>query len=270
MPRGGYRKGGGRPLGSKDRVPRGRNGFDQLKAMVREAEATEYIYTNDNKEFTGTAMEFLQSVYKCEHLPVKIRVYAAKEAMSIERDAGTPQFDETGKVILFLPHNRRDPLGLHDDDDYKDKIMEELDRLGREHNRQRDETLHTWISEDRLSEEQALLVRTLWVEEGDFAWEPVQQRTAPAVQYIAPPVEYSTAASEIVAKPVQNGADSEKPKAGNKPVRAGFVVLFTEPFRAFWVGNRKYEASEHGEILVDELEIEDARTLRQAGCRTRR
>jgi hypothetical protein len=41
MPRGGYRRGGGRPLGAKDKIPRGRNGFDQLKHMVREAEGSE-------------------------------------------------------------------------------------------------------------------------------------------------------------------------------------------------------------------------------------
>ena len=40
-------------------MPRGpRNGFDQLKTMVREAEAAEYIYTNDEKIFAGCAVEF--------------------------------------------------------------------------------------------------------------------------------------------------------------------------------------------------------------------
>jgi hypothetical protein len=71
-------------MGAKDRIPRDRAGIEQLKMMVREAEATEYIYTNDDKIFSGCAVEFLQSVYKCERLPVKIRVYAAKECRDFE------------------------------------------------------------------------------------------------------------------------------------------------------------------------------------------
>jgi len=52
MARGGRRKGSGRPMDARDRVPRGRNGFDKLKTMVREAEDAEYLYSKEQKEFT--------------------------------------------------------------------------------------------------------------------------------------------------------------------------------------------------------------------------
>jgi len=268
MPRGGYRKGGGRPLGSKDRVPRGRSGFDQLKTMVREAEAAGYIYTNDNKEFTGTAMEFLQSVYKCEHLPVKIRVYAAKEAMSIERDAGTPQFDETGKVILFLPHNRRDPLGLHDGDNYRDEIIAQMDRLSREDHRQQDEELRKWIAEGRLHEDCALLCRSQWIEEGDAEWVPVQcsenavtPQPAP-MQYVAPPVR--------ITAPQPSGHDNTA-TAPVKTAPIGFVVLFCRAHQEFWTAApHRYTADARGELLVPETEPEDLVDLLRSGARKRR
>ena len=74
MARGGRRRGAGRPMGRKDTFPRSQKDYDQLKTMVYDAEVAEFLSTNDNKEFTGTAMELLQSIYRAESLPVKIRL----------------------------------------------------------------------------------------------------------------------------------------------------------------------------------------------------
>jgi len=104
-------------LGAKDKIPRGRNGFDQLKHMVREAEGAEYFYINENKVFDGTMLGFIQAVVRCKALPVKIRLYAANKAVEYEAQAGTHQFDETtGRVICYLPHNGRDPLHQSEED----------------------------------------------------------------------------------------------------------------------------------------------------------
>jgi len=79
MARGGRRPGAGRPFGAKDKVPRGKNGFDELKTMVREAEAAEYLFTSDGKEFTGTGRELLKQIYHNQRLPLKYRMYAATQ-----------------------------------------------------------------------------------------------------------------------------------------------------------------------------------------------
>src|SRR6516165_9591510 len=99
MSKGGRRQGAGRPMGARDRVPRGRNGFDKLKTMVREAEDAEYLFSSDDKEFTGTAVQLLQAIYKAESLPVKIRLYAASKAADYEPKLEM-QYDDTGHAIL--------------------------------------------------------------------------------------------------------------------------------------------------------------------------
>ena len=53
---------GGRPVGAKDKLPRGRKNYDEFKRMVYDAEAAEYLYTNDSKEFDGNALELMTTV----------------------------------------------------------------------------------------------------------------------------------------------------------------------------------------------------------------
>jgi hypothetical protein len=47
------------------------------------------------------------------------------------------------------------------------------------------------------------------------------------------------------------------------------VVLFTEPHRCLHIPPR-YEADEHGKLLVDEDRVTDIEALIHSGCRTRR
>jgi len=78
---------GGRPLGSKDRVPRfskRADALNKLRQMVREAQDAEHLVTNEKLEFRGTAMEFIQSVYRCERLDARTRLYAAAKAIEYE------------------------------------------------------------------------------------------------------------------------------------------------------------------------------------------
>jgi hypothetical protein len=85
MPRGGLRNPpGGRPAGAKDKLPRGRKNYDEFKRMVYDAEAAEYLYTNDSKEFDGNALELMTTVYRAEQLPVRTRLYAASKAVEFE------------------------------------------------------------------------------------------------------------------------------------------------------------------------------------------
>jgi hypothetical protein len=78
---GGSRKNSGRPLGAKNKIPRD---VERLKAMILEAERSEYLYSNDVKEFDGNCLDFIRAVVRCEHLPVKIRLYAATKGIDYE------------------------------------------------------------------------------------------------------------------------------------------------------------------------------------------
>jgi hypothetical protein len=202
MPRGGRRKGAGRPMGSKNKLPGGKEFTEELKSVVRQYEDSEYLYTNENRLFEGSSLAFIQSVKNCESLPVKIRLYAACKAVEYEANAGEHQFDSTGRVILWLPHNKRDPLGLHDGDEDRDIILKQLERLSREEHRQRDEQLHKWIDANKLHEDCALLCRSQWAEEGDMEWVSVAAK---------PGHPADTAPLRLLENggmPRQNGADS--------------------------------------------------------------
>src|SRR5215469_12345047 len=134
MAKGGRRQGAGRPMGSRDRIPRGRNGLDQLKHMVREAEGAEYLYTNEEKLFDGTILGFIQAVVRCEALPVKIRLYAANKAVEYEAQAGTPQFDPATGAVVILPSNGRDPgLDQINFEENREFITERMRGLHRQH-----------------------------------------------------------------------------------------------------------------------------------------
>ena len=81
---GGRRKGAGKPPGSKNRIPRNKKSFDKVKEMVTEIETSNYLHTNDDKKFTGTAAELLQAIYRAESVPIQYRLYAAKAAQEFE------------------------------------------------------------------------------------------------------------------------------------------------------------------------------------------
>src|SRR6516225_2576107 len=107
MPRGGRRQGAGRPVGSKNRIPKSKDAVNRLNDIVKELETGEYLYSGA----VGTAMELLQSIYRAESLPIKIRLYAATKAV-----------DHEPKVI---PQQERDAQA----DEAAEKILDEVRRL---------------------------------------------------------------------------------------------------------------------------------------------
>ena len=74
MPRGGRRNDSGRPMGSKSRIPRPKEAVKRLNDIVTEMETGEYLFSNDNKEYAGTAAQLLQAICRAESLPTKIRL----------------------------------------------------------------------------------------------------------------------------------------------------------------------------------------------------
>jgi hypothetical protein len=47
--------------------------FYQFKEIGYDAGASEYLSTNENKLFDGSAIQLMQTIYQCEKLPVKLR-----------------------------------------------------------------------------------------------------------------------------------------------------------------------------------------------------
>jgi len=142
------------------------------------------------------------------------------------------------------------------------------------------------------------LCRSLWVKEADRPWQPLETGhepdTAPrcasnmlnhdgkmalwllttqdgqnrrperAQNGVEQPQDGTTVHN------VHGGSKPQVPTDGSK-APAGLVVLLTEPFKAFWVGSgRKYEADETGQLLVDEVEVDNIKDLTRAGCRAKR
>jgi hypothetical protein len=82
---GGRRRNAGRKMGSKNRIPRPRKDADRLRAIVSEIEQADFLISDHaTKEFKGSSFEFLQAVMRAEQLPIKVRLYAAKEVIGYE------------------------------------------------------------------------------------------------------------------------------------------------------------------------------------------
>jgi hypothetical protein len=256
----------GRPFGSKDRLPRtahhasyNKENFDRLKQMVDASVESEYIYTNKEKVFEGNSLEFIQSVYKCEHMPARIRLYAATKAAEFE-----PLLADNALIDAFFAN---------------DKIMGEIEGNAAERCRQNDAQLREWILEGRMSEETALMVRRLFVTEANAPpWEPMPTPEAPLrLPYLRSLPEASNPTSDgdshaPAAAPAISLDDDRPPSPWElpppRPPRppAGYVVLYAAPFQRFWVDGH-YEADERGELLVEEDAVD---ALVRSGCRTRK
>ena len=89
MPRGGARPGAGRPVGSRDVVPRAARSYEQLKSLSPEFNTSEFFVTNDERVFGGNAVDLMKSIHKAEQLPVRVRLYAASKAAEFELPSGS-------------------------------------------------------------------------------------------------------------------------------------------------------------------------------------
>jgi len=158
--RGGRRPGAGRPMGAKDRIRGGRRVKlgPQLEGAIEDVETAEFLVSNANKTFDGSALELIREIYKCEKLPVKIRLYAATKAVEYEGGTIGEDRDFSANVVVYLPDNTRD--------------WSPEERIGNEGVlKQRDKELKQWIGEGKLTEEQAIMVRKQWAR--DIPWEPM-------------------------------------------------------------------------------------------------
>jgi hypothetical protein len=258
---GGARPGAGRPVGSKDRLRRTSRlrKLGKLEPVMQQMDVTEFLITSESKVFYGNALDLIKTIYKCEQIPIRIRLYAANKAAEYERPAVSDDNDPAGRVVLYLPDNLRD---LSDDD----RAAVEKHRRGIV--ARRDAQLRSWILDGQMTEEQALLARSQWTEPGDAVWTPLQHACDPAeksrpVELIAPRDPKSHSADqepEISSLPLPWGEVTPQPAT---------VVLFATPHAAFQAGSgKRYQANELGEVEI--ADIEDRSDLLRAGCRTSR
>jgi len=115
--------------------------------MVREAEAAEYLFTSDGKEFTGTGRELLKQIYHNQRLPLKYRMYAATRAIDFE----PPPIIEAAA--------QEDPV---------DELLDEIRRRRGAKIETKDDQLRQKIRDGVFTEAQALEVRAFYTDTSDI------------------------------------------------------------------------------------------------------
>lgn len=163
MPRGGLRNPpGGRPLGSKDRVPRRPHhhpdAVNKLKQMVIDAEESEYLFKNNKEPFDGNALALMTAVYKCNQIDIKTRLYAASKAVEHEPTIVDDTIDASEGA-----------------DEVTGKLIEQLHRKRQVRLAERDGKLRKWIASGVVSEDLAREIRTLYADtsQGDEPFDAV-------------------------------------------------------------------------------------------------
>jgi hypothetical protein len=279
--KGGARAGAGRPLGSRETRPRKgtaseKTRFEALQAdyglkckerddLQRQVENLRY-QLNFGRRFEGDSKALFEAVMKGDYHASQEQLYSAKMLFDREYPRDVPgeyQVDESGKVILYLPNNRRDPdLNRNEDEAF---VTAQLDRLWRAQKHDRVEQLRKWVSEGSVCEPCAIRCYSQWKEDEDAPWEPTQPNGAtvkpqPApLQYIMQPVVDPEISLEVSSKP-PNGKQT-----GAAQVQ---VRLYAYPGRgAMTARGNRYCADANSEIWVDP---EDVAELLQRGWRERR
>jgi hypothetical protein len=237
---GGRRRNQGRPLGSKNRIPRSERRpvaeTERLRRIVAEIEDADYLVSSNDKEFKGSSFEFLKAMMRAERLPIKVRLYAAKEIVGYE-----PRLAE-GELLDAVFNSS--------------VIMDELQTNSAERTRERDAKLRQWIEEGRVTEAAVILIRGLFVNEHDPVWVPMPQPEPAApedtrqITYFEKHPDNFQNNDEHSAEVVDNIAAPEESNNSNNtddninetttapspwalpPLPAPTLILFAEPRRA--------------------------------------
>jgi hypothetical protein len=292
--KGGRRPGAGRPLGSKNKLPTGRKNYDEFKKMVYDAELSEYLITNDSKEFAGNALQLMVAIYKAEQLPVKTRLYAAAKACEFEpRIIEQPETEESRKEREREWHELLDYFAKHaiNETIYRlsgqkpgksgcpawiiPLVTEQLAKCGA--------LLETRPSEIKPPEQPAVVVRKrkpVTVNEGicgNDVEEPKKARETagaircPAGQNHAMMDNLREQAGTTASYRSEAQAPAKPPEAlplpfGEPQHQLATVILHARPHQCFQAlsGNR-YSADERGEIRCNDRD--DIESLLRSGCK---
>jgi hypothetical protein len=244
-------------MGSKDKIPRGKDFTEQLKTVARQYEATEYLDCD-----ASNARELLQRIYSSKEVPIKYRLYAATKMVEVEPAPLTneEQQEQVDNAYNFIVEQRR--------------------KLRLATMRSRDAKLHQWIAQGLMSESTALLVRELWTkprsqaeEDAEFEcdddtdippWEPRQGATP--LRMLGNGYARENGAING-AEPRQNGLFRVQLKPRHVELAR---VLYCDPHRSFWLVNKRFEANEFGEIDISDADDIQVEMLVASGCTRQR
>ena len=243
--------------------------FGLLQAALGKAnkriEELEYQLSTSRPSFDGLSLEnIMEAIARGTVTGDPQQIYALKVMLDRSPPAvANDPLTVEGRWALYgqdIEENRRWVLGPEA-------------KIARAAHGEMDRQLHKWITSGEITEGQALLVRTLYVDEGDAAWESVHHADTAPQRLL-----------EIGGKPRQNGADSlssappmqtdsKLTAAGNGHAQMSAVTLYkplyTHPRQKFKTLNgRVYEADNSGEILCDESDVDELR--QRLGARDRR
>jgi hypothetical protein len=268
-------------LGAKDKIPRGRDRFLELKQMIRDTEALHFLKVGDSDEFKGSGLELAQAVYREQGLSLEVRLAAARLCIPFEAPAVQPQIDSTTGEIKFLPVGR-DPVAEQTNfDDNKEFVSEQLRRLHRQHVYETDAEVRRWIEAGQTTEAQALLYRPLWTEDGDPSWDQpppganrqrvqllrINHHNGGAHQHNGAHAPADNTVDGQDQRPIRvqlrnvNGLN-EHPVNAPKASLPKLVQLYGTPHANYPVGSG-YTADQFGIVTADEG---DLAALRAMGC----
>jgi hypothetical protein len=245
---------------------------DDLKRQVDDLR----FQLNFGKQFPGDSKALLTATYKAEYYPSQEQLYAAKVLLEKEyppNAAGEYKYDETGKVVLFLPHNARDSLALHEDDPNRQEIARQLERLAREDRRKRTEQLQGWVKAGKMCDPCAMLAHSQFIEEGDAPWDAVQpgnqaQNGQECQRIEARAADMKSHSQQQPQRQPNGHAQPEEVRTGSNKIQRG-VLLFTQPDQEYeTLGGVLYVAGNDGSIWVDEADVQELRE--RLGARDRR
>jgi hypothetical protein len=269
LPRGGRRPGAGRPRGAPDlaqrkpKEPRANHAkVKRIKAMVEDFDPSEYLFTSDDKVFKGSALAFIKSVYTCEPIPVKTRLYAATKAAEYETrisEDGQPLGAEA-QVHIWLPHNGRDEellvatgaLTQAELDEYHEAERRRLAEVA-----EKDERLHKDVLAGKFTEAQAIIARRYYTQPNDPAWTPPPRPPALRLPWHRP---------EPAPAPAANGVEV-KIDLNEIEVIAAPVKLRSAPNSLYEINGRVYRGNRWSGVIEPDAELEDVEQLIAAGCR---
>jgi hypothetical protein len=292
--KGGARVGAGRPLGSKDRLPRKGSRSEANRFTALEAELGKAYKERDDlkrqvddlrfqlnygKAFNGDSKALLTATYKAEYYPSQEQLYAAKVLLDREYPPARPgqyETDEAGKVVLYLPHNGRDPLPGETEAE-KEKREAEFDEWLESMALSTAREVARRLTGKALSKaggSPAIVVNAVSKVMAELEAEAAEkeQKTNGATAkpepkpqpLIAPPAKTETPEVRIDPKPA--------PRSNGK---AADVVLFCKPFEWFRLqSGREYVGGKHGygadEVGVPADRPVDISELITKGCRLQR
>jgi hypothetical protein len=233
--------------------------------MADEYDTNEYLISSKNKRFEGNALQFMKAVYATEALPVRVRLFAASQSAKFETQVGEDgqQLGVDTRVHIYLPDNGRDPELLAELGMISIEEREAWQKERNEMSERWDKQLRQKIAAGKLSEAQALEVRSIWTRPGDPPWRPVAPPVPPPR---ALPWHPPAPSPPNMSAPSSNGGEIESP-IGDKIELPARVVLFSAPGSLYQINGKIYRANRLGEIEAD---ADDVEALREAGCRVQR